>query len=40
MPGDLMDPVFGDIRTKKDKGSRSEKLSKETLSAETVRLEA
>jgi len=39
MPGDLMDSVFGDIKTKKDKGLRSETLSKETLSDETLRLE-
>jgi hypothetical protein len=36
MPGDLMDSVFGDIRTKKDKGLRSETLIKETLIKETL----
>ena len=40
MPGDLMDSVFGDIKTKKDKGLRSETLSKEALSDETLRLES
>ncbi|MGD0952915.1 MAG: hypothetical protein ABR985_11085 [Methanotrichaceae archaeon] len=39
MPGDLMDSVFGDIKTKKDKGLRSETLIKETLSDETLRFE-
>ena len=39
MPGDLMDSVFGDIKTKKDKGLRSETLSKETLSDESLSVE-
>jgi len=38
MPGDLMDSVFGDIKSKarKPEGIRSEALSKETLSNETL----
>ncbi len=38
MPGDLMDSVFGDIKTKKAKSLRSETLSKESLSDETLML--
>lgn len=42
MPGDLMDSVFGDIKSKarKPEGIRSETLSKETLSNETLSNEA
>ncbi len=40
MPGDLMDSVFGDIKTKKEKTLRSKTLSKETLSDETLRIES
>jgi hypothetical protein len=42
MPGDLMDSVFGDIKSKarKPEGVRSEALSKESLSNETLSNEA
>jgi len=47
MPGDLMDSVFGDIKSKTRKPQdmrsgalRSETLSSETLSDETLRLES
>lgn len=41
MPGDLMDSVFGDIKSKarKPEGIRSESLSNETLSNEALILE-
>lgn len=35
MTGDLMDRVFGDIKTKKPEALRNETLSKQTLSNDT-----
>jgi hypothetical protein len=40
MTGDLMDRVFGDIKTKKSEALRNETLSKQTLSDDTLRLNA
>ncbi|TFH53842.1 MAG: hypothetical protein E4G89_00720 [Methanothrix sp.] len=36
MTGDLMDRVFGDIKTKKSEALRNETLSKQTLSEEAL----
>lgn len=38
MTGDLMDRVFGDIKTKKPEALRNETLSKQTLSNDTLNL--
>jgi hypothetical protein len=38
MTGDLMDRVFGDIKTKKSEALRNETLSKQTLSDEALSL--
>jgi hypothetical protein len=38
MTGDLMDRVFGDIKTKKSEALRSETLSNETLSLKAIDL--
>ncbi len=40
MTGDLMDRVFGDIKTKKSEALRNETLSDKTLSQETLSLKA
>jgi hypothetical protein len=40
MTGDLMDRVFGDIKTKKSEALRNETLSNETLNEETLSLKA
>ena len=40
MTGDLMDRVFGDIKTKKSEALRNETLSNQTLSEETLSLKA
>jgi hypothetical protein len=40
MTGDLMDRVFGDIKTKKPEALRNETLSKQTLSNDTLNLNA
>ena len=40
MTGDLMDRVFGDIKTKKSEAIRNETLSKQTLSDDTLSLNA
>jgi len=40
MTGDLMDRVFGDIKTKKSEALRNETLSKQTLSNDTLSLNA
>jgi len=40
MTGDLMDRVFGDIKTKKSEALRNETLSKQTLSDDTLSLNA
>lgn len=40
MTGDLMDRVFGDIKTKKSEALRNETLSEKTLNEETLSLKA
>ncbi len=40
MTGDLMDRVFGDIKTKKSEALRDETLSKQTLSDDALSLKA
>jgi hypothetical protein len=40
MTGDLMDRVFGDIKTKKSEALRNETLSDKTLNEETLSLNA